>query len=77
MRIDPNSDHHGPPSVAGNGEPRGGQPDFKSDHASVEPRRGRTTAGGTLCVSQPAGGKKHPSQPTVALGTLGAADPAA
>jgi hypothetical protein len=30
-----------------------------------------------LCVSQPVGGKKHPSQPTSALGTLGAADPAA
>ena len=38
--------------------------------------RGRVTASGTLCVSQPEGGKKHPSQPTVTLGTLGAADPA-
>jgi hypothetical protein len=47
------------------------------DHASVEPRRGRATASGTLWVSQPEGGKKHPSQPTVALGTLWAADPAA
>jgi hypothetical protein len=45
--------------------------------ASVEPRRGRATASGTLCVSQPEGGKKRPSQPTVALGTLLAADPAA
>jgi hypothetical protein len=63
--------------VAGDGEPRDGQPDLKSDHASVEPRRGRATAGGTLWVSQPGGGKKRPSQPTVALGTLWAADPAA
>jgi hypothetical protein len=59
------------------GSPRDGQPDFRSDHASVEPRRGPATAGGTLCVSQPGGGKKRPSQPTVALGTLWAADPAA
>ena len=66
-----------PLPVAGDGEPRDGQPDFRSEHASVEPRRGRATASGTLCVSQPAGGKKRPSQPTVALGTLWAADPAA
>jgi hypothetical protein len=57
------------------GEPRGGQPDFRFDHASVEPRRGRAMASGTIWVSQPEGGKKHPSQPTVALGTLWAADP--
>jgi hypothetical protein len=74
--IDPDGDH-GYLRVAGDGEPRDGQPDFRSDHASVEPRRGRATAGGTLCVSQPEGGKKRPSQPTVALGTLWAADPAA
>ena len=43
----------------------------------LEPRRGRATASGTLWVSQPEGGKKRPSQPTVALGTLWAADPAA
>ena len=73
--VDPAGDH-GLPSVAGDGELRDGQPDFRSDHASVEPRRGRATASGTLCVSQPGGGKKRPSQPTVALGTLWAADPA-
>jgi hypothetical protein len=76
VRVNSNSDHR-PLPVAGGGEPRGGQPDFRFDQASVEPRRGRATASGTLCESQPVGGKKHPSQPTVALGTLWAADPAA
>src|SRR6185312_4471221 len=47
MRVDPDGDH-GLPSVAGDGEPRDGQPDLKSDHASVEPRRGRATAGKTV-----------------------------
>lgn len=51
--------------VASDGEPRDGQPDLKSDHASGEPRRGRATVGGTLCLSQPGGRKKRPSQPTV------------
>jgi len=46
MGVDPDGDH-ALPSVAGDGEPRDGQPDLKSDHASVEPRRGRATAGGS------------------------------
>src|SRR6478672_409403 len=52
MGVDPDGDH-GLLPVAGDGEPPDGQPDLKSDHASVEPRRGRATAGGTLWMSQP------------------------
>src|SRR4051812_46874223 len=70
VRVDPDRDHE-PPSVASCGEPRGGQPDFRSVHASVEPHRGRVTTSGTLCESQSQrGGKKHPSQPAITLGTL-------
>ena len=60
------------------GDPATGTLTSRSVHASVEPRHGRATASSTLC-EEPArkGGKEHPSQPAIALGTLWAADPAA